>query len=311
MVNKQLVIAKDIDAEKVSRDLNFLAQCIKFTQQRKWRLVVYGGYGLDGYLKTITRSHGDLDIVIYGQSNRKVAENLLKSYLESQLRNVQIIVKQEPFFLELDVRGTNFAGNLYYVETAQDPQQDLTQVRKVDGEIVINSTKDFPTPVEGKLQNLEVEVQDQSAHLADILRRRETDYVAGKHDQDIENIKTVIMNRYQKEAKTRWGHTAAFKQSTERVKKMGKAGLQKVMAEGRQIETDLAQVMSKPATDPMVQSIVTRHRAQINHFYDVSDQIYRGLADLYLTDGRFFKHYEDIAPGLAQFVHDAIMASLG
>ena len=33
------------------------------------------------------------------------------------------------------------------------------------------------------------------------------------------------------------------------------------------------------------------------------------LAELYVADPRFRAHYEQVAPGLAQFVHDAIQAA--
>ena len=34
-----------------------------------------------------------------------------------------------------------------------------------------------------------------------------------------------------------------------------------------------------------------------------------GLAEMYLADARFTAAYEKIAPGLAQYLHDAIMAN--
>ncbi len=37
--------------------------------------------------------------------------------------------------------------------------------------------------------------------------------------------------------------------------------------------------------------------------------MHRGLADMYLADPRFTKTYDDRAPGLAQYVHDAIHAN--
>ena len=33
------------------------------------------------------------------------------------------------------------------------------------------------------------------------------------------------------------------------------------------------------------------------------------LAQMYLEDARFREHYEAVAPGLAQYVHDAIVAN--
>ena len=34
----------------------------------------------------------------------------------------------------------------------------------------------------------------------------------------------------------------------------------------------------------------------------------RGLAEMYVADDRFRRTYDDRAPGLAQWVHDAILA---
>lgn len=118
------------------------------------------------------------------------------------------------------------------------------------------------------------------------------------------------MEEYQQEAQIRWGNTDAYRQSTARVAKMGKAGLAKVVAEGREIEVELAKHITEPIDSSVVQSLVSRHRQQISNFYDVSDQIYGSLAEMYITDPRFTKHYNDVALGLAQFVHDAIIYSL-
>ena len=44
-------------------------------------------------------------------------------------------------------------------------------------------------------------------------------------------------------------------------------------------------------------------------FYDCGYDMHRGLAEMYLADERFAKHYDDLAPGLAQYVHDAMVAN--
>ncbi len=52
------------------------------------------------------------------------------------------------------------------------------------------------------------------------------------------------------------------------------------------------------------------HRQHISrNFYDCTYEIHRGLADMYLADPRFTATYEKIAPGLAQYIHDAIKAN--
>ena len=55
--------------------------------------------------------------------------------------------------------------------------------------------------------------------------------------------------------------------------------------------------------------LAERHRLGIETFYDCTSATHRGLADMYLADPRFTHHYEDVAPGLAQYVHDAIHAN--
>jgi hypothetical protein len=55
--------------------------------------------------------------------------------------------------------------------------------------------------------------------------------------------------------------------------------------------------------------LAERHRLHIDRwFYPCSHQMQVGLAEMYIADDRFRKHYDDRAPGLAQYVHDAIVA---
>jgi hypothetical protein len=54
-----------------------------------------------------------------------------------------------------------------------------------------------------------------------------------------------------------------------------------------------------------------RHRASIQGFYDCDDEMQRCLAQMYLADERFTLVYDDVEPGLAQFLHDIVVESLG
>lgn len=44
-------------------------------------------------------------------------------------------------------------------------------------------------------------------------------------------------------------------------------------------------------------------------FYEISPQLHRNLADMDVADPRFTTTYEDIHPGLARYVRDAILAN--
>ncbi len=55
---------------------------------------------------------------------------------------------------------------------------------------------------------------------------------------------------------------------------------------------------------------VEAHRQQISRdFYECSYEMHRGLAEMYIADPRFTGNYEKVAQGLAQYVHDAILAN--
>ena len=51
------------------------------------------------------------------------------------------------------------------------------------------------------------------------------------------------------------------------------------------------------------------HRESIETFYDCSHEFQTKLAQMYLADPRFTKTYDDVRPGMAQYVHDAIHAN--
>lgn len=187
-----MIIADEINQAKVDSHLKFIESFIDFSKQKGWRVVVYGGYGLDGYLQTITRNHGDIDLVIYGQSPRSEALTNISKYLNQMLVGVEVNAKDQDFLIDMKVKSKTIQGNFYYVQTAADPFSNLNIVIKLDGSAVTNSPKDFPSPVPGKLGELAVEVQDQIAHLADIYRKRSESDILTKHDQDIDNIQASL-----------------------------------------------------------------------------------------------------------------------
>ena len=175
--------------------LNFIDSFGNWCHKQSWRLVIYGGYGLDGYLQTITRNHGDIDLVIYGRSPRSQALAKIVNYLKKTISEVEVKSKDEDFLIDIKVKSKSISGNFYYVQTADDPYENLNIVIKLDGTHVTNLPGKFPPPVMGRLGKLDVEVQNQSAHLADIIRKRGGDTSPSKYDQDIANIQTSLAKK--------------------------------------------------------------------------------------------------------------------
>jgi DNA-binding transcriptional MerR regulator len=117
---------------------------------------------------------------------------------------------------------------------------------------------------------------------------------------------------YAEEAEQRWGETEAWKQSQGRTSKYTKADWVEVKAEMEANNTAFASAMAdgEPATSERAMDAAEQHRLHIhNRFYDLTPEFHRNLGDMYLADPRFTKSYEDVAPGLAQYVRDAIHAN--
>jgi DNA-binding transcriptional MerR regulator len=118
--------------------------------------------------------------------------------------------------------------------------------------------------------------------------------------------------RHAEEAERRWGDTEAWAQSHRRTASYTKEDWLRMRAEGAEVsEVILAAYRAGEAPDSAAAiDAVEAHRQHISRwFYDCSPAMQVLLAQGYLSDSRFTAFYEDQAPGLARYVHDAIVAS--
>ena len=121
-----------------------------------------------------------------------------------------------------------------------------------------------------------------------------------------------VDGEWAEEAKRRWGDTEAWKQSQRRTVSYTKQDWLEIQAEMTAINEELAAAMAAgvPAGDPRAMDVAERHRQHISRwFYDCGYDMHRGLAKLYLADQRFAANYDDKAPGLARYAHDAMNAN--
>jgi DNA-binding transcriptional MerR regulator len=122
---------------------------------------------------------------------------------------------------------------------------------------------------------------------------------------------TAFGGEYAAEAGERWGETDAWKQSQQRVSQFSKQDWIAIKAEGDAFLEALAQA-KRGGVEPgcaEANNLAARHRASIERFYDCGDEMHRDLVEMYLADERFTSFYDDVEPGLAQFVHDIVVAS--
>ncbi len=114
------------------------------------------------------------------------------------------------------------------------------------------------------------------------------------------------------EVEQRWGEEEAYRQSRERAATYGKTDWQRMKAQtddhNRRMVTALQQGAEPDSSAGM--ALAEEHRQHISDwFYDCSPAMHRSLGEMYLADPRFAASYERLAPGLAQWVHDAWMAN--
>ena len=117
---------------------------------------------------------------------------------------------------------------------------------------------------------------------------------------------------YAEEAEQRWGEAEAWKQSQKRTSTYTKEDWAEVKAEMDATNAEFVSAMTdgEPATSERAMDAAEAHRLHIqNRFYDLTPESHRNLGDMYLADPRFTKTYEDIRPGMAQYVRDAIHAN--
>jgi MerR family transcriptional regulator, thiopeptide resistance regulator len=114
------------------------------------------------------------------------------------------------------------------------------------------------------------------------------------------------------EARERWGQTDAYRESAHRARGYTKDDWLRIKAEGEAIGRAFLAALESgmPADSTDAMDAAEAHRLQIDRaFYPCSYEMHKGLAAMYLADPRFSATYEAQAPGMAQYVHDAILAN--
>jgi hypothetical protein len=117
--------------------------------------------------------------------------------------------------------------------------------------------------------------------------------------------------RHQAEAEERWGDTDAYQESTRRTTAYGKDEWLRIRAEAQAVSRAFAdaQAAGWAPDSEQARAAAQQHRDHIDRwFYTLTPEMHRGLAEMYVSDPRFAANYDSVAPGLAAYVRDAILA---
>jgi DNA-binding transcriptional MerR regulator len=118
--------------------------------------------------------------------------------------------------------------------------------------------------------------------------------------------------QYAAEAEQRWGETDAYRESQRRAQRYTKEDWLAIQAEAARTTESLAAALRSgaPADGAEAMDLAEAHRRHISRwFYDCGYDMQKGLAEMYIGDERYRATYEGAAPGLAEYLRDAIIAN--
>lgn len=116
---------------------------------------------------------------------------------------------------------------------------------------------------------------------------------------------------YAKEAKEKWGDTAAYKESAEKTADYSADKWKQINSAMYEIISEFADCKGKgfAPENPEAQALAKKWQNFITeNYYTCTKEILLGLAEMYVEDERFQKNIDRHGDGMAQFISDAIKA---
>ncbi len=160
------------------------------------------------------------------------------------------------------------------------------------------------------LQAHRASLQERSKRLGTLIHTidRTVDYLEGrttmKNAEFFEGWTEEKQPEFEKEIREKYGDNAMDDvidwNSYTREKKA------EIIAEGKANMDAMAALTGSPVDSPAVQEQVKRWHQHMKYFYDPSIERMRGLGQMYVEDPRFKATYENVHPGLALFMKQAI-----
>lgn len=182
--------------EKVTIALKFIQLITKLGKEYGLRVIISGGYAVDGFLKEVTRYHNDIDIQIYAtESNalKTVNEFFLTVGRENNIYNDFLIEDKgrKEYYHNLLARYKDFGADIYYLQTFRNPFEETKIIIKNDESQ--SKPHAYNTQI-ATLNNISYEIQDPLTEVVDKIYKREYrgEPKQDKHLQDIKNLELTL-----------------------------------------------------------------------------------------------------------------------
>jgi hypothetical protein len=184
-------------AKKVQKDLTFIHSITHHAKQKNVRIVVSGGYAVDGHLGDITRYHSDIDLQIYAKE--PLGLPLVEELVRTIGYNLPIIDRgRQEFYHEYEIKQPDLSVNIYYLLCVTHPFESRKMLVKKDG--TYSPVHPFETsPV--AIGSYRYEAVTPLGEIIDKLYKREyrNEPKLKKHDHDIHNLRQITDDAVVKE----------------------------------------------------------------------------------------------------------------
>lgn len=130
----------------------------------------------------------------------------------------------------------------------------------------------------------------------------------GVNKMDFKPFDTSKLDEYAKEAKERWGDSAAYEESAKKTRNYSKEDWDMANGQMSAIFAEFGQLKDQPPESPLAQQTVKKLQDFINQFFYACDnEVLAGLGQMYTSDQRFRENIDKMGgSGTAEFAGKAI-----
>ena len=162
-------------------------------------------------------------------------------------------------------------------------------------------------PSEALTQQIEL-LELQYKHIGELISYAREIQTKGSLEMNFNVFDTSEIEQYKAEAKEKWGNTAAYQEYAEKTKNKTDKDFTETAEQLTGIFAELGALKeSSPASESVQEKIRTLQDFITEHYYTCTDEILKGLGEMYVGDERMKKNIDKAGgDGTAEFVREAI-----
>lgn len=202
------------------------------------------------------------------------------------------------------------AGYRLYDDTAMERLQQILLFRELEFPLKeIKRIIDSPDFNRNKALEQQMKLLTmKKEHLEGLISFARKIKETGVNKMNFQVFDTTKMDEYTKKAKEQWGQTAEYKEYEEKTSKQSPEAQKQALQNFMLIFVEFGKMIDKKPEDSNVQLKVKVLQDYItDHFYKCSNEILKGLGEMYASGGEFTENIDKAAgDGTAVFVAKAI-----